>query len=137
DLVYGWTALTALGNYDADKGGHIILWDLNLVVRFPVGSTILIPRALVRYSFVCVGADETHHCLVQFTPAPVFNFAANGGSSDLAFARDASQKEHDYREAQRSAMNDGEFAMEMLTKVEELKDNYYCFPIPPAPAPPA
>ncbi|KAJ7081652.1 hypothetical protein B0H15DRAFT_753351, partial [Mycena belliarum] len=74
DLPWGWSALTALGNYNPDKGGHIILWDLNLVVCFPPGATILIPRTLVRYSFVKVNENESRYCLVQFTPAPVFNF---------------------------------------------------------------
>ncbi|KAJ7025020.1 hypothetical protein C8F04DRAFT_876340, partial [Mycena alexandri] len=27
DLTWGWAALTALGTFNADKGGHIILWD--------------------------------------------------------------------------------------------------------------
>ncbi|KAJ7701891.1 hypothetical protein B0H17DRAFT_836072, partial [Mycena rosella] len=79
DSAWGWAAITALGNYNPDKGGHIILWDLNLVVRFPPGTTILIPRALIRYSFVSVAAHETRYSLVQYTPAPMLNFAANAG----------------------------------------------------------
>ncbi|KAJ6502981.1 hypothetical protein DFH09DRAFT_1102283 [Mycena vulgaris] len=42
NLSWGWCAITALGNFDPDLGGHLILWDLKLVIRFPPGSTILI-----------------------------------------------------------------------------------------------
>ncbi|KAJ7702866.1 hypothetical protein B0H14DRAFT_2648002 [Mycena olivaceomarginata] len=35
NLAWGWCAITALGNFDPDKGGHLILWDLKLIIRFP------------------------------------------------------------------------------------------------------
>ncbi|KAJ7813581.1 hypothetical protein B0H13DRAFT_2382342 [Mycena leptocephala] len=50
NLAWGWCSVTALGNFDPDFGGHLILWDLRLVIRFPPGSTLLIPSALVRHS---------------------------------------------------------------------------------------
>ncbi|KAJ7132914.1 hypothetical protein C8R43DRAFT_825587, partial [Mycena crocata] len=56
----------------------IVLWDFNLVIRFRPGATILLPRALVRYSFVEIAPLKAGFCLVQFTPAPVFNFTENG-----------------------------------------------------------
>ncbi|KAJ7702599.1 hypothetical protein B0H16DRAFT_1748215 [Mycena metata] len=47
-----WSILVALGKYVPRLGGHIILWDLGLVIAFPPGSCILIPTGLIRYSFV-------------------------------------------------------------------------------------
>ncbi|KAJ7620521.1 hypothetical protein DFH06DRAFT_1010638, partial [Mycena polygramma] len=38
--------------FDPNLGGHLILWDLNLVIRFPPGSSIFIPSALLRHSNV-------------------------------------------------------------------------------------
>jgi hypothetical protein len=32
NLAWGWCAVTALGKFDPDKGGHLILWDLRLVI---------------------------------------------------------------------------------------------------------
>ncbi|KAJ7447991.1 hypothetical protein FB451DRAFT_1054112, partial [Mycena latifolia] len=63
DIAGGWTALTALGEYNKEEGGHIILWDLNRVIKFRTGSTILIPCSLVRYSFVKIVPRETRYCL--------------------------------------------------------------------------
>ncbi|KAJ7925408.1 hypothetical protein B0H13DRAFT_1863243 [Mycena leptocephala] len=52
NLAWGWCAITALGFFDPDLGGHLVLWDLKLVIRFPPGSTILIPSAIIRHSNV-------------------------------------------------------------------------------------
>lgn len=35
-------AITTLSDYDPKAGGHLVLWDLKLVIEFPPGSTILI-----------------------------------------------------------------------------------------------
>ncbi|KAJ7821426.1 hypothetical protein B0H14DRAFT_3471487 [Mycena olivaceomarginata] len=45
NLAFGWCAIQALGRFDATKGGHLILWDLGLVVEFPAGALILVPSA--------------------------------------------------------------------------------------------
>ncbi|KAF7323378.1 hypothetical protein HMN09_00118700 [Mycena chlorophos] len=37
NLAWGWCAITALGEFDPDLGGHLILWELGLVIRFPPG----------------------------------------------------------------------------------------------------
>ncbi|KAF7300327.1 hypothetical protein HMN09_00916000 [Mycena chlorophos] len=50
NLPFGWCAITALGNFDHTKGGHLVLWDLKLVVEFPAGATILIPSATLAHS---------------------------------------------------------------------------------------
>ncbi|KAF7288197.1 hypothetical protein HMN09_01419100 [Mycena chlorophos] len=36
NLPFGWCAITALGDFDHTKGGHLVLWDLKLVVQFPL-----------------------------------------------------------------------------------------------------
>ncbi|KAJ7794380.1 hypothetical protein B0H14DRAFT_3557404 [Mycena olivaceomarginata] len=50
NLSWGWCAITALGRCNPDLGGHLVLWDLKLIIRFPPGSTILIPSAIIRHS---------------------------------------------------------------------------------------
>ncbi|KAJ7106830.1 hypothetical protein C8R43DRAFT_1092014 [Mycena crocata] len=77
NLAWGWCAITALGFFDADLGGHLILWDLKLVVRFPPGSTILIPSALIRHSNVPVGAAERRYSFTQYTAGGLFRWIRN------------------------------------------------------------
>ncbi|KAJ7054565.1 hypothetical protein C8F01DRAFT_1221296 [Mycena amicta] len=50
NLPFGWCAIQALGNFDPTKGGHLILWDLRLVIEFPPGALILIPSATLSHS---------------------------------------------------------------------------------------
>ncbi|KAK7035077.1 hypothetical protein R3P38DRAFT_2518604 [Favolaschia claudopus] len=42
NLAFGWCAAQALGRFDHTKGGHLVLWDLNLVIEFPHGALILL-----------------------------------------------------------------------------------------------
>ncbi|KAJ7034814.1 hypothetical protein C8F04DRAFT_1210516 [Mycena alexandri] len=58
NLAFGWCAITALGNYDYTKGGHLILWDCKLILEFPPGTTILIPSAAIFHSNIPIGPGE-------------------------------------------------------------------------------
>ncbi|KAK0442271.1 uncharacterized protein EV420DRAFT_1485394 [Desarmillaria tabescens] len=58
NLPFGWCTITALGRYNFRRGGHLVLWDLKLVVDFPPGSTILIPSAILRHSNTAIGKRE-------------------------------------------------------------------------------
>ncbi|TFY73862.1 hypothetical protein EWM64_g10150, partial [Hericium alpestre] len=42
-------SITALGNFDPDKGGELYFFDLVLIVRFPPGTTILLSSASIRH----------------------------------------------------------------------------------------
>ncbi|KAJ7430097.1 hypothetical protein B0H11DRAFT_1727162, partial [Mycena galericulata] len=67
----GWWLLciTALGNYDPDRGGQLILWDLGRVLRFPPGTTIFLPPIL-RYSITKIQAGETRYSLTRYAAGP-------------------------------------------------------------------
>ncbi|PBK86785.1 hypothetical protein ARMGADRAFT_1047807 [Armillaria gallica] len=38
NLPFGWCAITVLGRFDYHRGGHLVLWDLKLVIDFPPGQ---------------------------------------------------------------------------------------------------
>ncbi|KAJ7810466.1 hypothetical protein B0H13DRAFT_2243450 [Mycena leptocephala] len=83
NLAWGWCAITALGFFDPDLGGHLVLWDLKLIICFPPGSTILIPSAILRHSNVRIGTTETRHSFTQYTAAGLFRWVDNSFKSDL------------------------------------------------------
>ncbi|KAJ7708495.1 hypothetical protein B0H14DRAFT_3099533 [Mycena olivaceomarginata] len=87
-------------NFDPDLGGHLILWDLRLVIRFPPGSTILIPSAIVRHSNVPIQAHERRSSFAQYTAAGLFRWVRNGFKTDEDFETSASQEEQAKREAE-------------------------------------
>nr|GAT56089.1 predicted protein [Mycena chlorophos] len=67
NLPFGWCAIQALGRFDPTKGGHLILWDLKLVIELPAGALILIPSAMLAHSNIPVQNDETRTSFTQFT----------------------------------------------------------------------
>ncbi|KAJ7120549.1 hypothetical protein C8R43DRAFT_900669 [Mycena crocata] len=85
NLAWGWCCITALGNFNPDLGGHLILWDLRLVIRFPPGSTIFIPSALLRHSNAAIVQGETRYSFTQFTAGGLFRWVYNGHCSDKTF----------------------------------------------------
>ncbi|KAF8185871.1 hypothetical protein K438DRAFT_1596769 [Mycena galopus ATCC 62051] len=100
NLAWGWYAITALGNFDPDFGGHLILWDLGLVIRFPPGSTILIPSALIRHSNVPIRAYEQRSSFVQYTVGGLFRWVHNGFQTSVAWSSSASCLDRAERETE-------------------------------------
>ncbi|KAJ7821735.1 hypothetical protein B0H13DRAFT_2241710 [Mycena leptocephala] len=100
NLAWGWCAVTALGFFDPDVGGHLILWDLKLVIRFPPGSTILLPSALIRHSNVPVSTHERRYSFTQYTAGGLFRWIRNGYQTDEAFAESATRAELAARKAE-------------------------------------
>ncbi|KAF9038820.1 hypothetical protein BDZ89DRAFT_1061223 [Hymenopellis radicata] len=82
NLVTGMCCITAGGDFDCTRGGHLILWDLKLVIQFPPGSTIMIPSALLEHSNVGISEGETRWSFTQFSAAGLFRWVDNGFQTD-------------------------------------------------------
>ncbi|KAK1230094.1 hypothetical protein PQX77_006809 [Marasmius sp. AFHP31] len=79
NLPHSWCAVTAMGDYDYRKGGHLILWDLKLVIEFPPGCTILLPSATLVHSNVPIREGETRTSYTQYSAGALFRWADHGG----------------------------------------------------------
>ncbi len=82
NLAYGLCAVTALGDFNPDEGGHLVLWSLRVVIRFPPGSTLLFPSALVQHSNVPIQAGEQRYSITQYSAGSLFRWVRNGLCSD-------------------------------------------------------
>ncbi|KAJ3722573.1 hypothetical protein C8R42DRAFT_560336, partial [Lentinula raphanica] len=69
NYISGWCCITALGKFDFVRGGHMVLWDLGLVIEFPPGWTLLIPSAYLLHSNTAIGPDETRYSFTHFADA--------------------------------------------------------------------
>lgn len=78
NLSWGWCAVTSLGDYDPERGGHLILWDFNLALEFPPNSTIFIPSAIVEHSNTSIQPGETRSTITQYNSAGIFRWVAYG-----------------------------------------------------------
>ncbi|KAF9013668.1 hypothetical protein BDZ89DRAFT_1222858 [Hymenopellis radicata] len=98
NLAWAWCAVTALGNFDPKLGGHLILWDLGLVIEFPPGATILLPSALLTHSNVAIQQGEERDSVVHFTAGGLFRYVDNGCKTDKVFmAEDYKQMSDEQR----------------------------------------
>ncbi|KAJ3898134.1 hypothetical protein F5879DRAFT_910160 [Lentinula edodes] len=98
-----WCADTNMGPFDPDKGGHLVLWDLGLVIRFPPGSTILFPSALITHSTIPIQAHESRYAIIQYSSGGLFRWRDNGFQSDKSFLAKATAEERAEREASRAS----------------------------------
>ncbi|KAJ7822683.1 hypothetical protein B0H14DRAFT_2370619, partial [Mycena olivaceomarginata] len=119
----GMCLIGALGNFDADKGGHLVCWDYNLIVRFPAGCSILIPSAVVTHSNTPIQDGEDRFSLIQYSAGGLFRWIANGFRSDLAWAASASaaglaRREEDRKSRWRTALK--KFALWKDVKVKNF-----------------
>ncbi|KAK7039293.1 hypothetical protein VNI00_010198 [Paramarasmius palmivorus] len=78
----GFCGVTALsptqGGYDYKKGGHMILWDLRVVIEFPPGATILLLSAVLRHSNVAIAHNERRFSFTQYTSGGLFRWVERG-----------------------------------------------------------
>lgn len=97
NLAWGWCAITALGNFDPNYGGHLVLWDLGLIIQFPPGSTILIPSALLRHLNIRVRDYEVRYSFTQYSAGGLFRWLRNGCQTNEALRSSASHDEEEWR----------------------------------------
>ncbi|KAG6914663.1 hypothetical protein DXG01_016045 [Tephrocybe rancida] len=93
NLPFGLCAVTALGNFDATKGGHLVLWDLGLVIEFPPGSTILLPSAVIEHSNIPIQEHETRYSFTQYSSGGLFQWAEHGMQNNKDFFKGMSNEE--------------------------------------------
>ncbi|KAF8158739.1 hypothetical protein K438DRAFT_1909999 [Mycena galopus ATCC 62051] len=119
NLPFGWCAVQALGCYNPQLGGHLVLWDLKLVVEFPPSALILLPLATIAHSNVPVVDDEERISFTQFTAGGIFRFVDNGfrtqaeleAEDPAEYARMAEKKESRWEEG-----------LQLFSTVSELLD---------------
>ncbi|KAF7974343.1 hypothetical protein HWV62_12406 [Athelia sp. TMB] len=92
----GWCAITSTGNYDPTRGGHLVLFDIDTIVEFPPGSTILIPSSVMRHGNTPIQAGETRAGITQYAAGALFRWVDNGfmkaeSTSDEVKARMAAE----------------------------------------------
>ncbi|KAJ7805530.1 hypothetical protein B0H14DRAFT_2382758, partial [Mycena olivaceomarginata] len=74
----GMCLIGALGSFDTDKGGHIICWDYDLIIRFPAGCSVLIPSAIVTHSNTPIQEGKECYSIIQYSAGVLFRWVANG-----------------------------------------------------------
>ncbi|KAI0323216.1 hypothetical protein GY45DRAFT_1349849 [Cubamyces sp. BRFM 1775] len=86
NIPSGWCAVTALGDFDYKKGGHLLLWDVKLAIEFPPGALILLPSAILRHSNATIAPRERRSSFTQFSAGGLFRWVECGCRSQKVFS---------------------------------------------------
>ncbi|KAJ6549028.1 hypothetical protein DFH09DRAFT_926354, partial [Mycena vulgaris] len=117
NLAFGWCAIQALGHFDPRKGGHLVLWDLKLVIEFPPGALILLPSATIAHSNVPVQDTEERVSFTQFSAGGIFRYVDNGCQTENQLAEN-NPEEYDRLMALKTAR--WEEGLNLLSTIDEL-----------------
>lgn len=119
NLPFGWCAVTALGNYDYKKGGHLVLWDLGLVIEFPPGSTIFIPSASLEHSNTSIQKEERRYSFTQYTAGGIFRWVDYGFQKADEYL--ASLSEEKRQAVAREGRDRLAFGLSLFSTIDELQ----------------
>lgn len=93
NLPFGWCSVTVFGDFDHKRGGHLVLWDLGLVIQVPPGATFLIPSAILEHSNLDIGEAETRMSITQYSAGGLFRWIRCGSRTQHRFEREGNQLE--------------------------------------------
>lgn len=114
---FGWCLVTALGNFDYRVGGHIVLWELKLLLEFPAGSCVCLPSAIITHSNIPTGEGDTRASFTQYCSGEVFRYIENGFSTDAMLKAQDPLLYAINREKRKTRLMKG---YEMFSTIEEL-----------------
>jgi hypothetical protein len=120
NIPFGMCTVQALSDFDPKKGGHLVLWELKLVIEFPPGALILLPSATIIDSNILVGPDEHRTSFTQYTGGGLFRYVDNGFHTERELA------EQDPEEYARVCEQKGArwaIGLELLSTIDELLES--------------
>ncbi|KAI0063043.1 hypothetical protein BV25DRAFT_1803245, partial [Artomyces pyxidatus] len=120
NIPYGWCSITALGDFNADLGGHLYLWEPKIVIRFLPGGTADIMSSTVQHGNVGIQPGETRFSFTQFCAGGLPRWVDYGFRTAAQFFK--------ADPVQKAAMDSGRAErwpafIELLSKVDELKND--------------
>jgi hypothetical protein len=119
NLPFGWCAITALGKFDPKLGGHLVLWDLKLVIEFPPGSTILIPSATLRHSNIAIQPGETRYSFTQYAAGALFRWVDQDFQPSKSYYADRSEGQ--MKEMRRKSERRWEEGIQLFSTLSSLQ----------------
>ncbi|KAH9482317.1 hypothetical protein JR316_0004415 [Psilocybe cubensis] len=115
---FGMCSIQALGKFDPTKGGHLIVWELGLIIKFPAGSTILLPSATLSHSNVTIGKDEERASFTQFCHGGLFRWVDYGFQTEKSLCESNPTL---YAEVCRLRPQRWQVGLNLLSTLDELK----------------
>ncbi|PBK63584.1 hypothetical protein ARMSODRAFT_894150, partial [Armillaria solidipes] len=119
NLPFSWCAITALGQFDYCLGGHLVLWDLKLVINFLPGSMVLIPSAILRHSNTTICCKEKWYSFTQYMAGGLFHWVDYSYQSSEAYWNGLNNEDHLRAQAEREGW--WKFGLGLFSRLHDLK----------------
>lgn len=74
----GGCPVSSGGNYNHKLGGHLILFDLKIVVEFPPGATIIVPSSTLTHGNTAIQPGETRVSFTQYCAGGLIRWVEYG-----------------------------------------------------------
>lgn len=117
---FGICAVFALGHFNHKTGGHLVLWDLDLVLELAPGGLALLPSALLTHSNVSIADGESRASYVLYAPGELFRFVENDMRTDTAMRADDPDLYQNVRDCRNAWWKHG---IEMFTPLADRQPN--------------
>ncbi|THU78007.1 hypothetical protein K435DRAFT_701052, partial [Dendrothele bispora CBS 962.96] len=105
NYIVGWCGITSLGRFNHTKGGHVILWDLRIVIEFPAGTSMIIPSCYLRHSNTSIAPGETRQSFTEYSASGLFRYMDDGMKTRVSMSIDEREmKKRDAWEKAREAI---------------------------------
>ncbi|KAI0310320.1 hypothetical protein OF83DRAFT_1155560 [Amylostereum chailletii] len=114
NLPTRWCSITALGNFDPKRGGHLVLHTLRMVVEFPPNSVASILSSTVVHSNTAIQPGESRWSITSYTAGALFHHAECNCMLEPDFVVLYPER---YQEMQMGMIG-------LFSKVEELAQDY-------------
>ncbi len=119
NLPFSWCAITALGRFDTCWDGHLVLWDLKLIIDFPPGLTILILSAILRHSNTSISKGEHCYSFTQYMAGGLFRWVDYGFWTSEEYW--GSLQGEDLMQAKNEHSEQWTMGLNMFSTLEELR----------------
>ncbi|KAL0567976.1 hypothetical protein V5O48_014021 [Marasmius crinis-equi] len=117
NLAFGLCAITAFGNYDWRQGGHLVLFDLKLVIEFPPGTTIFIPSSVLCHANTVIQPGEERYSVVMFSAGGLFRWVEQGFQAASLYWKTKEAAEKAVKTAERWTSG-----LAMFSTLQELRE---------------
>lgn len=88
NFIFGLCLVVAFGDFDSEKGGHLILHEPKLIIRLRPGDMILFPSGCITHSNMPIQPHETRGSLTSYTAGGLFRYKAQGYRTRSAWAEE-------------------------------------------------
>jgi hypothetical protein len=122
NLPHSWCAVSALGFFDSEQGGHLVIEELGVFIQFPPGATILIPSALLTHGNTPVGPGEVRLSFTTFCPGGLLRWVDNGFQTQDSLRKKVGKKE--FQERMKLKETRWQEGLEKICTVAQLIDRY-------------